>query len=293
MPENGRGTPHAAAGLTESAGAAHNSSGPPGTPLLSVRDLAKHFGPVRALDGVNLDLHAGDALGLIGDNGSGKSTFINLLSGVHTPTRGEIFIEGQPVHGGRPAAARTAGIETIYQDLSLCPDLTVAENFFLGREMVDRRTRFAGWLRRKQMEEQTESVLSELGIELPDGVDKRIGNLSGGQRQAVAVGRAIAWGSKVVLMDEPTAALAVKESNRVGSFVEKMAARNLGVILISHDLPQVHAVCSRIAVLRRGTLVADIRTADCTVDDMVALVTGTAADASSLTGTGYGFGSDH
>jgi fructose transport system ATP-binding protein len=260
-------------------------------PLLLVRNLTKHFGPVIALNGVNLELFPGDALGLIGDNGSGKSTFINLLSGVHSATGGEISIDGRPPHRSGPAAARAAGIETIYQDLSLCPDLTVAENFFLGREMVAAPSGPLGWLKRKQMQAKTEASLSELGIQLPDGVDTRIGNLSGGQRQAVAVGRAIAWGSKVVLMDEPTAALAVKESNRVGAFVQTMAGRGLGVILISHDLPQVHEVCNRIAVLRRGTLVADIRTADCTVDDMVALVTGTVADASHLKGAGYGFGS--
>lgn len=253
-----------------------------GTPLVEVRDLSKRYGSVIALRGVNMELRAGEIVGLVGDNGAGKSTLVNIIAGALPPTSGRVLVDGHEVTFRTPIDARKAGIETVYQDLSLAPDLSIWGNMFLGREqVVGGPMGRIGWLDRKAMMARTAEDLERTKIRIPS-VAQRVGRLSGGQRQAVAVGRAVAWGSRVVLMDEPTAALGVEQQARVAELIQTVASQQLGVLLISHNLPQVYEICHRVLVLFRGEIVANLRPSEVDIDDIVGWITGSAMAARRL-----------
>jgi len=251
-------------------------------PFIEVRDVTKRYGSLYALRGASLELHAGEVVGLVGDNGAGKSTLVNILSGVLQATSGSMLVDGQEVSFRTPVDARKAGIETVYQDLSLAPDLSIWANMFLGREqVVGGPLGRIGWLDRKAMIAKTTDGLSQTNIRIAS-VLSRVGRLSGGQRQAVAVGRAVSWGSHVLLMDEPTAALGVEQQQRVGELIKRVASNGIAVLLISHNLPQVYDICDRVVVLFRGETVADLTTSEIDIDDIVGWITGSALAARKL-----------
>jgi simple sugar transport system ATP-binding protein len=246
------------------------------TPLLEARGITKAYGNVAALTGVNFHLNSGEIVGLVGDNGAGKSTLVKTLCGAHQPTDGQILIDGEEVTFSSPKESRERGIEVVYQDLALANELSVAENIFLGREM--KRSGVMGLLGamdRKAMYASAIETLHSLAIEIKS-VETRCGLMSGGQRQAVAVARAIMWGSKVLLLDEPTAALAVVESDKIAGLVTGVKEKGVGVILVSHNLPQVHELCDRVVVLLRGRVVTELHRGEYNIDDMVSWITGTA-----------------
>jgi D-xylose transport system ATP-binding protein len=243
-------------------------------PLLRLRGIRKSYGPVQALRGVDLDLPAGEVHALVGDNGAGKSTLIKVISGSVHADAGEIEFEGRPARLHSPAAAAGLGIATVYQDLALCENLDVVENLFLGREASARPV--AGALRRlsePQMHRRATRTLGELSIRIPS-LRTPVGSLSGGQRQAVAVGRAVMWGSKLVLLDEPTAALGVEQTAQVLRLIREVAARGLAVLVISHSLPDVFQVADRISVLRLGANAGTFDRRGTSPQDVVAAITG-------------------
>lgn len=244
--------------------------------LYEAVQVSKSYGSVEALIDVNLQLHAGEVVGLVGDNGAGKSTLVNIISGGLEPNAGTISVEGRRVRFSSSLDARRLGIETVYQDLALAPDLSVWANMFLGRERsVKGPLRWFGWLDRKAMAKEAQADLKRTRIRI-ESVNALAGRLSGGQRQAIAVSRAVAWGSKVVLMDEPTAALGVEQQERVGELVLSVAARGVPILLISHNLPQVYRLCKRVVVLFQGEVVANLNRGECTLDDIVSWITGAA-----------------
>jgi fructose transport system ATP-binding protein len=249
------------------------------TAILEARSLVKTYGRVVGLDGVSLQLMAGEVLAIIGDNGAGKSTLIKCLTGAEVPDEGEILLEGKPVSFRRPQDARHAGIETVYQNLAVSPALDVASNLYLGRE--ERRSGVLGSVFRmldtKGMRVRAREELNRLGITTLQDVTVPVENLSGGQRQAVAVARAAAFGSKVVVLDEPTAALGVRESKQVIELVKSLRDRGIPVILISHNMPQVFEVADRIHIQRLGKCAATITPESHTMTDAVAIMTGAAA----------------
>ena len=246
------------------------------TPLLEARGITKAYGNVAALTGINFKLFGGEIVGLVGDNGAGKSTLVKTLCGAHQPTEGQLLVEGEEVTFSSPKESRERGIEVVYQDLALANELSVAENIFLGREM--KRAGFMGrigTMDRKAMQSSAVATLESLAIEIKS-VETRCGMMSGGQRQAVAVARAIMWGSKVMLLDEPTAALAVAESDKIAGLVAGVKDKGVGVILVSHNLPQVHELCDRVVVLLRGRVVTELHRGEYSIDDMVSWITGAA-----------------
>jgi fructose transport system ATP-binding protein len=248
-------------------------------PVLSARGLVKTFGRVVGLDGVDVDLHRGEVLAVIGDNGAGKSTLIKTLTGALAPDAGEIRLDGELVSFKRPQDAREAGIETVYQTLAVAPALDIASNLYLARE--ERRPGVLGsvlrMLDKKGMRDRAQRSVQELGISTIQNMAVPVESLSGGQRQAVAVARAAAFGSKVVVLDEPTAALGVKESGQVLRLVEQLRERNLGVILISHNMPHVWEVADRIHVQRLGRCAGVITPESHSMTDGVAIMTGAMA----------------
>jgi simple sugar transport system ATP-binding protein len=247
-------------------------------PVLEARGVSRYFGSVAALEDVNLHVNRGEVVGLVGDNGAGKSTLVKILCGALKPSSGQLLVDGEEHGFTSPRESRDRRIEVVYQDLALATELSIADNIFLGRE----RRRggpfgVARMLDRGMMARHAQERLDSLGIEIDD-VHVRCGLLSGGQRQAVAVARAVMWGSKVLLLDEPTAALAVMEQRKIGSLIESVASQEIGVVLVSHNLRQVMQLCDRIVVLLRGHLIADLRAADTTVEDVVRWITGAAMD---------------
>lgn len=245
-------------------------------PLLTARGLVKRYGRVTALDNADFDLYPGEILAVIGDNGAGKSSLIKAISGAVSPDEGEIRLEGKAVQFRSPMEARDAGIETVYQNLALSPALSIADNMFLGREI--RRPGILGsWLRmldRPAMEKRARDKLSELGLMTIQNIGQAVETLSGGQRQGVAVARAAAFGSKVVIMDEPTAALGVKESRRVLELILDVKKRGLPIVLISHNMPHVFEVADRIHIHRLGRRLCVIDPRQYTMSDAVAFMTG-------------------
>ena len=245
-------------------------------PLLTARGLVKRYGRVTALDRADFDLYPGEILAVIGDNGAGKSSLIKAISGAMTPDEGEIRLEGRPVEFRSPMEARAAGIETVYQNLALSPALSIADNMFLGRE-IRRQGPLGRWLRmldRPEMERRARDKLTELGLMTIQNIGQAVETLSGGQRQGVAVARAAAFGSKVVIMDEPTAALGVKESRRVLELILDVKKRGLPIVLISHNMPHVFEVADRIHIHRLGRRLCVIDPAQYTMSDAVAFMTG-------------------
>jgi len=246
-----------------------------GQPVLEAHGLVKRYGSVTALDGAEFDLYPGEVLAVIGDNGAGKSTLIKALSGAIIPDAGEIRIDGEPVHLHSPLDARKFGIETVYQDLAVAPALDVATNLFLGRER--RKSGVLGklfrTLDRRGMRADARRSLDELGIRI-GSVRQPVETLSGGQRQSVAVARAAAFGTRLIIMDEPTAALGVRESGMVLDLIRRIRDRGLPVVLISHNMPQVFEIADRIHVHRLGRRIAVVRPEDRTMSEVVAIMTG-------------------
>jgi ABC-type sugar transport system ATPase subunit len=270
----------AGASATPSASSATAAGAEP--PRVEIRNLTKRYGSLHALRGVDLSLRTGEVVGLVGDNGAGKSTLVNIISGALQPTSGEILIDGKPIALRTPIDARRAGIETVYQDLALAPDLSIWQNMFLGREeTIPGPLGKLGWLDRKRMSRKSAEDLEQTKIRIPSAAS-RVGRLSGGQRQAVAVGRAVAWGSRVVLMDEPTAALGVEQQEKVGELIGTVAKSGTPVLLISHNLPQVYSICSRVVVLFHGQIVADLKPAEVEIDEIVGWITGSSLIAKEL-----------
>lgn len=247
-----------------------------GDPILTAHGLVKRYGRVVALDRADFDLHAGEILAVIGDNGAGKSTLIKAISGAVAPDEGEIRLEGAPVRFASPIEARKAGIETVYQNLALSPALSITDNLFMGRELRETGLlgRLFGKLDRRAMERIAREKLSELGLMTIQNINQAVETLSGGQRQGVAVARAAAFGSKVVIMDEPTAALGVKESRRVLDLILDVKARGLPIVLISHNMPHVFEVADRIHIHRLGRRACVIRPDDFSMAEAVAIMTG-------------------
>jgi simple sugar transport system ATP-binding protein len=244
------------------------------TPLLEAKGIVKHFGRVHALRGADFSVSAGEVVALIGDNGAGKSTLVKTLSGVHAPDAGEILFDGQPVQIPTPEAARALGIETVYQDLALAPDLESSANLFLGREVLrPGLLGRLGWLDGAAMRERTKEAFGNLGVGVQD-VTAPVATFSGGQRQGVAVARAVTWASRVVFMDEPTAALGVVQTRRVLELIRRVRDRGLSVVLISHNMPEVMEVADRVEVLRLGVRVATFRRGEASMEDLVGAMTG-------------------
>ncbi|MGF6823006.1 fructose transport system ATP-binding protein [Microbacterium sp. ZKA21] len=264
--------------MTETVQAPYQAPVPSGAPVLEAKRLVKTFGRVVGLDGVSLQLYAGEVLAVIGDNGAGKSTLIKCLTGAYIPDEGKLFLDGQEVHFKRPQDARNAGIETVYQNLAVSPALDVASNLYLGRER--RKSGILGSVFRALdtagMRKDAREQVLKLGISTLQDVTVSVENLSGGQRQAVAVARAAAFGSKVVVLDEPTAALGVRESNQVLELIENLRGNGIPVILISHNMPHVFQVADRIHVQRLGKRAATITPQSHTMTDAVAIMTGAA-----------------
>ncbi len=245
-------------------------------PILTARGLVKRYGRVTALDSADFDLYPGEILAVIGDNGAGKSSLIKAISGAVNPDEGEIRLEGQVVQFRSPMEARDAGIETVYQNLALSPALSIADNMFLGRE-IRRQGILGSWLRmldRPAMEKRARDKLTELGLMTIQNIGQAVETLSGGQRQGVAVARAAAFGAKVVIMDEPTAALGVKESRRVLELILDVKKRGLPIVLISHNMPHVFEVADRIHIHRLGRRLCVIDPRQYSMSDAVAFMTG-------------------
>ena len=243
-----------------------------GAPVLEVRNVAKRYGAINALHGVSTVVSAGRVTCVLGDNGAGKSTFIKMLAGAHTPTAGEILLDGEPVTFSSPREALDAGIATVYQDLAVVPLMPVWRNFFLGSELTK------GWgpLRRldvKRMKEITYVELANMGIDLRD-VDQPIGTLSGGERQCVAIARAVYFGARVLILDEPTAALGVKQSGVVLKYIARSRDRGLGVVFITHNPHHAYPVGDRFLLLNRGTSLGDYEKKDLTLAELTSLMAG-------------------
>jgi simple sugar transport system ATP-binding protein len=243
-------------------------------PLLEARDVQKHFGRVVALREVDFTLRPNEVHALVGDNGAGKSTLIKIISGVYQADAGEILIDGRTVTIANPREARELGIETVYQDLALADQLDASANLFLGRELLRRPPlSWFGFLDKKAMRRRAQEEMRRLKIGIKS-VDQEVLSLSGGQRQAVAVARAIAWGTRIVIMDEPTAALGVRESSMVLELIKEVRSQGIAVIMVSHNLPEVFAVADRITVLRNGKTIVNLATSETSLEDVVGMMTG-------------------
>ncbi len=248
------------------------------TPILEVQSMTKRFGATLALDDVSLDLRRGEVLALLGDNGAGKSTLIKCLSGVHPPDEGRIFLEGEEVTINSPMEARDLGIETVYQDLSLFDNMNVVGNFYAGREPVTPRWLGSwGWVRDGFMSSKARERLQRLQVNLPSA-EVEIGLMSGGQRQAVASARAMSFGRKIVILDEPTSALGARESRNVLRLIEEAPEQGISVIVISHNLEQVMQVCHRAIVLRQGVRVGEAEPTEENHERLVSMIVGGAAE---------------
>ena len=246
-----------------------------GEVIYELKNASKRYGSVVALDGASLKLHAGEVIGLVGDNGAGKSTLVKVLSGAHQPDGGQIFLEGKEVVWDSPRQALEAGVETLYQDSGLAPHLTVSQNVFLGREItVKGILGKLGFLNKKDMEHKAHQDLEAVGIAVPAS-SRAVSQLSGGQRQAVAIGRAVAWAKKVIILDEPTNHLGARQAGEVLNIIREAKKKGLGVIFISHTLPHVLEVTDRIVVLRLGRIVKDAPTKDFNGDTLIGTITGT------------------
>jgi simple sugar transport system ATP-binding protein len=240
-------------------------------PVLEARGVIKHYGHVLALDGASFSALPGEVVALIGDNGAGKSTLVKVLAGAIRPDGGEVLVDGAPAHLASPLDARRHGIEAVYQDLALAPDLDAAANLHLGRELY--LIPFLRVLNRRAMRDRAIAAFADLGIELPD-VGAPVATLSGGQRQSVAVARAVAFASRIIFMDEPTAALGVVQRGRVLDTMRRVRDRGVSVVLVSHNMPEVLAVADRIEVLRMGRRVATFAASQTSVEELVGAMTG-------------------
>jgi D-xylose transport system ATP-binding protein len=239
-------------------------------PLIQLRDIRKSFGPVSVLQGVDMKIYPGMVSALVGDNGAGKSTLIKGLSGAQPYDSGEVLFEGNPVTLSSPQDASGLGIEVVYQDLALCENLDIVNNMFLGREET-----FQGMLDHAEMEKRASATLGGLSVRTVKSVRQKVSSLSGGQRQTVAIARAVLQEAKVVILDEPTAALGVAQTAQVLALVRRLAESGVGVLIISHNLADVFEVCDYINVLYLGNMVAQLKTTETTYDDVIGYITGT------------------
>jgi D-xylose transport system ATP-binding protein len=240
-------------------------------PLLAIENVTKHYGAVEALRGVTFDVRAGEVLALLGDNGAGKSTLIKIIAGAQPPSSGRLLMEGKAVEFASPGDAKAAGIETVYQDLSLCPNVDVVGNFFMGRELV-RRVAGMNWLREREMEAETGTALRNLGTRIPS-LRARVDTLSGGQRQAIELARFVHWGGRLVLLDEPFAALGVTQTRRGLELIEQVKQRGVAVVVITHNVLHALEVCDRMVVLHQGRVAGVRHRAETGHEDLVALIT--------------------
>lgn len=250
------------------------------TPVLQIRGLTKHYGGVRALTDANFILQNGEHAAIVGDNGAGKSTFVRLITGVEQPSEGDIQLQGQSVSFSSPLNAREQGIETVYQTLALAEDLDVPANIFLGRELTRFNLGPLSFLNHKAMREQSIEMLATTGVRIQDMSDSMRG-MSGGQRQCVAIARAAGFAKKLIILDEPTAALGVQETAKVEDIIKGLKQRGVPLIIISHNLRQVFDLVDRIWVFRQGRIICNRRTADTTPQEIVGLITG-AIDPATL-----------
>jgi fructose transport system ATP-binding protein len=244
-------------------------------PLVEVRGLTKRYGTIVATDGVDLDIRRGEIVAIVGDNGAGKSTLVKAISGAVTPDAGEIRVDGQVATLRSPIEARARGIETIYQDLAMAPNLDVVTNIYLGRERQRRGALgLLGVIDRKAMREEAQTHLADLKINIPKLSGTAVSSLSGGQRQSVAIARAMVWASKLLIMDEPTAALGVAQSAAVLEIVKEVRSRGISVVIISHILPHVLELADRIVVMRHGRKVADLPAGELDEHKLIELIVG-------------------
>ncbi len=240
--------------------------------LLRLQNISMRFGAVTALDDVSFDVHPGEVVALLGDNGAGKSTLVRIIAGEQRQTSGQVLFDGEIRHFDAPSEAKDVGIETVYQDLSLCMNVDVVANFFMGRELVKRIAGIPILLER-EMQARTEQALRDGGTEIPS-VRINVEHLSGGQRQAIELNRFVHWGGKLVLLDEPFAALGVEQTRRGLDMIARVCAQDIAVIVITHNLLHAFQVADRVVVLRHGRLTGDIAAADTTPDDVVRMITG-------------------
>ena len=243
------------------------------TPVLELVEVSKHFGAIKAADGVSFAVMPGECVGLVGDNGAGKSTLVKIISGYHPQTSGSLQIQGQTVSFASPSDARQHKIETVYQDLALVEQLDVSANFFLGREIHTGWGRALRYLDRKVMRRQAAEELQRIGISVPR-MSATVSELSGGQRQSIAIARSIFWGSECLVLDEPTAALGVKETNAVADLILRVIASGVSVLIVAHDIDLITKLSSRIVVLRQGKVWSRLKTDDVSAADIVHHITG-------------------
>lgn len=241
--------------------------------ILETKGLTKHYGGVQALNDADFKMFADEHIAIVGDNGAGKSTFVRNITGVEQRTGGDVFVDGEPVSFASPQEAREHGIETVYQNLALADHLDVPANIFLGREEVKFNLGPLSWLDKKAMAKRSKELLDETGIKIPD-VRQPVSGMSGGQRQCIAISRAAGWGSKLIIMDEPTAALGIQETTRVEEIIRGLKQRGVPVIIISHNLRQVFNLVDRIVVFRQGRIVGVLDAKEASGNDVVAMITG-------------------
>lgn len=242
--------------------------------LVEMRNISKRFGGVKAVDKVDFEVGYNEIVGLVGDNGAGKSTLIKILSGVYFPDEGEIFLRGKKININNPKDAKDLGIETVYQELALAPNIGASHNVFLGREIL--KPGIAKWFKvldKKAMEKECKRILTSLSIEI-ESVKKRVDDLSGGQRQAVAIAKSLHSNPIILIMDEPTSAISVKERNKVFSLMQELVQRGISVVFISHALQEIFSVASRVVVLRKGRHVASRNIRETTIDEVIKLMVG-------------------
>jgi D-xylose transport system ATP-binding protein len=250
-------------------------------PLLVLEGITKNFGAIEALKGISFSMHGGEVVALLGDNGAGKSTLVKIISGGLERSGGRMIYDGKEASFASPAEAKAAGIETVYQDLSLCTNVDVVANFFMGREIVKR---FLGIpvLQEREMEAVTAKAIADAGTKIPS-LRTNVEHLSGGQRQAIELNRFVHWGGKLVLLDEPFAALGVEQTRRGLDMIKKVAAQGIGVIIITHIMTQAFQVADRMVVIRQGQVAGDVRTADTSADEVVRMITGEAVKGAPAT----------
>jgi len=241
--------------------------------ILETRKLTKHYGGVQALNDADFTMYKDEHIAIVGDNGAGKSTFVRNITGVEQPTSGEVIFDGEKVRFNAPIDARNHGIETVYQNLALADHLDVPSNIFLGREDVFFNLGPLSWLNKKAMKKRASELLNETGIKIPD-LNQPVAGMSGGQRQCVAISRAAGWGSKLIIMDEPTAALGIQETERVERIIKGLKERGVPVIIISHNLRQVFDLVDRIVVFRQGRIAGVLNAKEVSGNDVVAMITG-------------------
>jgi fructose transport system ATP-binding protein len=246
--------------------------------ILETRGLTKHYGGIHALEDASFVLAPGEHVAIVGDNGAGKSTFVRQITGVEQPTAGQMFLDGKEMHFKDPLEAREAGIETVFQNLALADDLDVPSNLFLGREIVSFPLGPFSWLDRRKMRKLTLEALQKTAVKIPN-VDNHIRNMSGGQRQCVAIARAAAFASKLVIMDEPTAALGVQETGQVENIIRSLKEAGIPLILVSHNLRQVFDLVEKIWVFRRGRIAGMVETSKTDGNEVVSMITGVKSGA--------------